>query len=154
MRNERIDILRTVAGDAVQLRFDGPDAELGAMARCISTFLAERYRDVALDADGVLEMRELTALQASARDRAEDGYAGGTLIMSVRRLGLLTSTLDYWLRRRVEVGFMRRDEGFDHPMIERLTDELRDLHLRGLRVALVTGSTASERVAAEPAVSR
>ena len=147
MLNERIDVLRTVAGDTVQLRFDLPDAELGAMARCISAFLAERYRDVALDADGVLEMRELTALQASARDRAKGGYGGGTLIMSVRRLGLLTGTLDYWLRRRIEVGFMRSDEASDHPMIERLIDDLRDLHLRVLRAALVTGSPAAERVA-------
>lgn len=52
MLNERIDFLRTAGGDAVQLRFDLPDAELGAIARSVSAFMAERYRDVALDADG------------------------------------------------------------------------------------------------------
>jgi hypothetical protein len=140
MLNERIDILQTVGGDALQLRFDLPDAELGAIARGVSAFVAECYRDTALDADGVLELRELTALQESARERAEDGYDGGTLVMSVRRLGLLTSALDHWLRRRIDLGFMRSDEAFDQPVIERLVDELRELHMRSLQAAIATGS--------------
>lgn len=140
MVNERIDIIQIAGGEAVQVRFDLPDPDLLAIARSLSTVVAERFRDAALDADDVLALRDLTALQATARERAEDGYAGGTLVVSVRRLGLLVQALGDWLERRLELGFWRSDEALDHPIVDRLADELHELHVHGLQAALATGT--------------
>jgi hypothetical protein len=140
MINERIDIIRIAGGGAVQMRFDLPDADLLAIARSLATVAVERFRGAALSADDVLELRDLTALSECARERAQDGYAGGTLVVSVRRLGLLVRALRDWLGRRVEAGFMRHEEAIDHPVVERLADELRDLHIRGLQAALATAT--------------
>ena len=76
MDNERIDIIRLANGEAVQLRFDLSDGDLFAVAHSLGTHVAERYRGDALDADDVLELRELTALQEIALLRAQDGYVG------------------------------------------------------------------------------
>jgi hypothetical protein len=140
MINERIDTIRLANGEAVQMRFDLSDADLFAIARSVGTVVAERYRGVALDADDVLAMRELMALQEVALARAEDGHAGGTLIVSVRRLGLLVEALGDWLTRRLELGFWRADEAQDHPLVEQLVEDLRGLHVRGLQAALATGT--------------
>lgn len=140
MINERIDIIQIAGGEAVQVRFDLADADLTAVARSLATVTGERYRGVALTAEDVLELRDLTALRDTAAERAADGYAGGTLIVSVRRLGLLVAALRDWLARRVEVGFMRHDEAVDHPAVERLVDELRELHTRALQTALASGT--------------
>jgi hypothetical protein len=105
MDNARIDIIRIAGGEAVQMRFDLPDADLTAIARSLATVAGERYRSTALDADDVLELRDLTALRESPEERARDGYAGGTLVVSVRRLGLLVQALRDWRARRLDLGF-------------------------------------------------
>jgi hypothetical protein len=138
MLNERIDIIRIAAGEAVQVRFDLPDADLTAIARSLSTVVADRYRGVALSADDVLELRDLNALQERAYERACDGCVGGTLIVSVRRLSLLVQALRDWHDRRRELGFLRHDEAVDEPLVDRLADQLRDLHVRALETALAT----------------
>jgi hypothetical protein len=140
MINERIDIIRIAGGEAVQVRFDLSDADLIAIARSLPTVVDERYRAATLDAEAVLELRDLTALQESAHERASDGYAGGTLIVSVRRLGLLVQALADWQARRRELGFLRHDEAVAEPHVERLNRGLRDLHVRALRSALACGT--------------
>ena len=70
MLNERLDTIRIAGGDTVQIRFDLGDPELLAVARSVAGVVAERYRGVALDADGVLELRELTAIHDAALVRA------------------------------------------------------------------------------------
>jgi len=136
MINERIDIIRIAGGEAVQVRFDLSDADLTAIARSLATVAAERYRTAALSADDVLELRDLTALQESAYERACDGYAGGTLVVSARRLGPLVQALRDWHARRGELGFLRHDEPLDESLVERLAGELHDLHVRALHAAV------------------
>ena len=136
MLNERLDTIRIAGCDALQIRFDLGDAELLAVARSVAGVATERYRGVALDADGVLELRELTAIHDAALERAEDGYAGGTLVVSVNRLGVMIEALGEWITQRYQAGFMRAHEAQDLPAVEGLMDDLRDLHMRGLRTAL------------------
>jgi hypothetical protein len=125
MINERIDTIRIAGGEAVQVRFDLPDPDLLAISQCLSATVAERYRGVALDADAVLELRDLVALQEAAHERAQDGYAGGTLVVSVRRLGLLVQAIE------------------DHQALARLAGELDDLHRRALALAIATRELAT-----------
>jgi hypothetical protein len=141
MDNERVDIITIAGGEAVQVRFDLPDADLTAIARSLPTVAAERYRTAALDADDVLELRDLTALAEIADARARDGYSGGTLVLSVRRLGLLVQALGDWHARRLTLGFFRHDESVDEPIVQRLAGELHELHLRALHAALDCGIT-------------
>lgn len=59
-----------------------------------------------------------------------------SLIVSVRRLGLLVEALADWLARRFELGSWRADEAQDHPLVQ----DLRGLRIRGLQAALATGT--------------
>jgi hypothetical protein len=140
MINERIDLIAIADGEAVQVRFDLPDADLTAVARSVGTVADERYRGAALTAEDVLELRDLMALRDAAAERAADGYAGGTLVVSVRRLGLLVTALRDWLARRLEAGFLRHDQAVDHPAVERLAGELAELHGRALEAAPASGT--------------
>jgi hypothetical protein len=143
MLNERIDVIQIAGSAVMQLRFDLADAELLAIARIVEAVSGERYRVAALDADGVLELRELIALHDTALERAEDGYAGGTLVLSVRGLGLVIGALAEWIDRRLGDGFIRAYDAIDLPAAEDLLGDLRDLHLRGLHAALATPDHAA-----------
>ena len=136
MHNERIEDLATAGGHTVEVRFDLTDQQLRAVAHAAEAINVERFRGRELTADDVLRMRELTAVSDAAVERAQDGYAGGTLVMSVARLGLTVDALTEWLRRRDELGFLRRQEGVDRPVVEGMLWDLADLHLRALQVAV------------------
>ena len=143
MINERIDVIQIAGSDVVQLRFDLADAELLAVARIVEAVSSERYRVASLDAEGVLDLRELVALHDAALERAEDGYAGGTLVLSVRRLALLIGALAEWMDRRLGDAFIRAHDAIDLPAAEGLLGDLRDLHVRGLHAALGTPDHAA-----------
>lgn len=135
MLNERFDTIRIAGCDALQIRFDLDDGELLAVARSVAGIANERYRGVALDADAVLEMRELIAIHDAALERAEDGFFGGTLVVSVRRLSLMIDALGEWIARRYDAEFLRAHEAQDLPVVEGLMDDLQDLHVRALHAA-------------------
>ena len=89
-----------------------------------------------LDGEAVLELRELVAVRDSALERAHDGYDGGTLVMSVARLGLLVRSLGDWQARCRRNGFLRPGEGAAAAAADDLLEQLRELHARAARVAL------------------
>jgi len=142
MLNVRIDTIGIAGTENVQLRFDLADAELQAVARSVETVARERYQNVALDALTVLDLRELTAVHDVALERARDGYAGGTLVIWLPRLGVLIAALAEWCERRLSAGFLRHEEHVDLPLVEALIPELRELHARGLRASLAETALA------------
>jgi hypothetical protein len=136
MLNDRVDRLDLALHDAVQVRFDLSDAELVAVARAAEDVIDERFRGVALDGEAVLKLRELVAVLDSALERAHDGYDGGTLVMSVARLGLLVRSLGDWQARCRRIGFLRPGEAAAAPAADDLLEQLCGLHARAARVAL------------------
>ena len=63
MHNARIDTTPGLDGEAVVLAvFDLPDEEIAASAHAVVAFSGERFRNVEMSIDDVLELRELTAL--------------------------------------------------------------------------------------------
>lgn len=136
MLNDRIDIVQMAGGDAVQFRFDLADAELLAIARSLETVVHERCQGVELDAGAVLELRELVAIGDSALERAQDGYAGGTLVLGLPRLEALIGALGEWCWNRQCAGFLRHDEHVDLPLVEGVIPELRALLERAALPAL------------------
>ena len=134
--NERIDSPGLALHDAVQVRIDLSDGELLAVARAAEAAIDERFRGVALDGDAALELRGLVALHDGALERARDGYDGGTLVLSVARLGLLLRTLGDWQARCARIGFLRPGDAACAATAGDLLDQLQELHERALRVAL------------------
>ena len=133
MLNERLEDIYTAGGRVVQVRFDLSDEQLYAVACATEAVNSDRCRGVALDADNVLELRERVAIHDSALERAQDGYHGGTLVMTVARLGLLVQSLQTWCAM---VG--RARGAIAEPVVAEMLDGLADLHVRALRVALDT----------------
>ncbi len=136
MLNERIDRLDFALAGAVHVRFDASDGELFAIAHIVAAIVDERFRGVALDGDAVLELRELVALHDTALERARDGFNGGTLVMSVARLGLLARAIADWQQRCDRVGFLRAADAATAPLVDALREGLLDLHARAARVAV------------------
>ncbi len=136
MLNERIDRVDFALAGAVQVRFDASNPELFAVAHAVAAVMDERFRGVPLDADAVLELRELVALHDTALERGQDGYNGGTLTMSVARLGLLARSLGDWQERCDRLGFLRPGDLASAPLVDALREGLLDLHARAARVAV------------------
>jgi hypothetical protein len=130
MSYERIDRVYTAGGETVQVRFDLTDDQLRAVAHVADSVKTTRYRCAELTADDVIELRELMAIHDDAHDRASDGFAGGTLVMTVGRLGILVGVLREW--RAGE----RAQDVIAAPHVDDALDTLADLHTRALRVAL------------------
>ena len=91
---------------------------------------------MALDANAVLRLRALVALQVQALERSRDGYAGGTLVLTIDGLRLLVHALREWSPRREELGFLRAQEAIDVPLVDGMIDDLSALHVRALQCAL------------------
>ncbi len=136
MQNVRLDTAYTEGGETVLVRFDLSDEQLYAVAHAVDGVTAERYRGSALDAEGVLELRELVAVHDSALERARDGYSGGTLIVSLQRLGLIVGALRGWLERCERIGFITHQDPSRALVVEAMLGDLTDLHVRALRIAV------------------
>jgi hypothetical protein len=136
MLNERLEDVYTATGKAVQVRFDLDDEQLYAVAYATEAVRTDRYRGVALDVEAVLELRELVALHDNAIERAQDGFNGGTLVMTVARLGLLVQSLQAWSAIRDRSALMGARDASTAPVVADMLDGLADLHVRALRMAL------------------
>jgi hypothetical protein len=146
MTNERVAKVYSPDGETVQVRFDLTDEQLHAVANATAAVRSDRYLGVEMTADDVLAMRELGAIADSAAERAGDGYHGGTLIMTVARLGLMVGALTERLDRMIEVGYLRLTDERDRPVIEGMLYDLTDMHLRALNETL--GAQEGARVRA------
>ena len=136
MLNERLEDIYTAGGKVVQVRFDLDDEQLYAVARATEAVNIDRYRGVALDADAVLELRELVAIHDSSIERAQDGHNGGTLVMTVARLGLLVQSLQAWCAIHDRSAFTGTRDAIAAPVVAEMLDGLADLQVRALRMAL------------------
>ena len=90
----------------------------------------------ALDAEAVLEFRELVAIHDSALARAQDSFNGGTLIMRVARLGLLVQSLRARCAMLDRSAFMGARDAIEASLVAEMLDGLADLHMRAVRLAL------------------
>ena len=145
MVNERLESVYTTEGKAVQVCFDLDDEQLFAVACVTEAVNVDRCRGVALDADAVLELRELVAIHDSALERAQDGYNGGTLVMTVARLGLLVQSLRTWCASRDQSALMGARDAIAAPVVDEMLDGLADLHARAVRVALAADAPTLSR---------
>src|ERR1700754_663245 len=110
MHNARIDTTQGLDGEAVVLAvFDLPDEEIGASAHAVRAFSGERFRNVELSIDDVLELRELTALADELDDQLmRPGVS--TLVMRPARLNALRDALTYFVDSRDDAGWMRDED--------------------------------------------
>ena len=136
MLNERLEGVYTAEGKVVQVCFDLNDEQLFAVACATEAVITDRYRGVALDADAVLELRELVAIRDSAIERAQDGYNGGTVVMTVARLGLLLQSLQAWCAIRDRSPSVGARDAIAARVVAEMLDGLAALHVRALRMAL------------------
>jgi hypothetical protein len=138
MTNERFENVHSADGATVHVRFDLTDEQLLALANAVNAVKAERFMGAEMTAQDVLDMRELIAVADGAAERAADGFYGGTLVMTVTRLGMTLAALTERLTRMDELGFTSRQDELDRPELEAIIDDLYDLHVRALVAALET----------------
>jgi hypothetical protein len=138
MTNERFENVHSADGVTVHVRFDLTDEQLQAVSNAVNAVKAERFMGAELSAEDVLEMRELVAVADGAAERAADGFHGGTLVMTVARLGMTLATLIQRLARMDELDYISRQDELDRPELEAIIDDLSDLHVRALVTALET----------------
>lgn len=134
MLNERLEGDYTGGGKVVQVCFDLDDEQLYAVACATEAVNTDRCRGVAPDADAVLELRELVAIHDNALERAQDGYNGGTLVMTVARRRW--PGWDRWCAIRDRSPSVGARDVIAAPVVAELLDGLADLHVSALRVAL------------------
>jgi hypothetical protein len=143
MINERFENVHSADGVTVQVRFDLTDEQLLAVSNAVNAVKAERFMGAELTAQDVLDMRELVAVADGAAERAADGFYGGTLVMTVARLGMTLTALTQRVARMDELGFTTRQDELDRPELEAIIDDLYDLHVRALVAALETECASS-----------
>ncbi len=136
MVHDRIQQTHVARGAVVRITCDLSDAELLAVAHVTDAVKRARYAGVALDAATMLTMHALIALTDQALERAQDGDGGGTLVLTVDRLGLLVDSLREWLTQREQVGFVRMQQAIARPLVEDMLGDLSELYDRALGVAL------------------
>ncbi len=142
MVNARIDTTTAAdGGKVVQAIFDLTEAEVSCSARAVNAARTEQFRHEDLSADGVLAMRELTALADELTALAAHGSAC-TLILSPARLVALRDALDAFVAHRDEIGFTREEDRDAYTCAIALSGPLADLSADALRAALDSGTHA------------
>ena len=103
-----MDITRDLDGEpVVHAIFDLHEDEIAASAHAVASSSAERFRNVEMSADDVVELRELTAL---ADELAELGGGHGTLVMRPARLNAYRAALGAFVDARDEAEWMRQED--------------------------------------------
>ena len=140
MEHARIDITQGLDGEAVVLAcFDLGEAEISASAHAVRAIREERFRNVELSVDDVLEMRELTALADELGQHAlEKGIR--TLVMRPSRLNAWRHALTHFVETRDEAEWMREDDSVALPAARVLLWPLGDLCADAMRAALSPGA--------------
>jgi hypothetical protein len=136
MQNARIETTQGLDGEAVVLAcFDLSDDEIAASAHAVKTVAAERYRNVEMTVDDVLELRELTALADELADHVtRPGIS--SIVMRPSRLNAWRDALTEFVESREAADWMREDDRNALPLVRSLLWPLGDLCAEAMRAAL------------------
>ena len=108
MERQHIDISRDLDGEpVVHACFDLREEEIVASARAVAASAAERYRNVEMSADDVVEFRELTAL---ADELGELVGGAGTIVLRPARLTAYRHALDFFVASRDDAEWIREED--------------------------------------------
>ena len=130
-----------LTNDGVRACFDLSESEVACVAHAVNVSRTEQFRNEELSADGVLAMRELTALADQMTALAGHGSAC-TVEMSPARLVALRDTLAAFVEARDEAGFTREEDREAYATAMALAAPLADLAAETLRAALDSAHTA------------
>ena len=127
MEHARIDITPGLDGEAVVLAvFDLGEEEISASAHAVQIITTERYRNVEMSIDDVLEFRELTALADELADHSiQQGMR--TIVMRPSRLNAWHHSLTHFVESRDEAEWTREDDRKSLPAARALLWPLGDL---------------------------
>jgi hypothetical protein len=136
MLHPRIDISYDLEGEPVVLAcFDLGGAEIAAAAHAVAAMTAERFRDVEMSVDDVLELRELTALADELAD--QDPQPGmRTLVQRPARLSALRDSVAQFIATRDEGDWIREEDREPLAHLRGLAAPLEELSAEALRAAL------------------
>jgi hypothetical protein len=136
MYNARIDTTQGLDGEAVVLAcFDLGDDEITASAHAVKATSGERFRNLEMSIDDVLELRELTALADELEDLLlRPGMK--TVVMRPSRLNAWRDALTHFVESRDEAGWMRDEDRKPISVARELLWPLGDLCADAMRAAL------------------
>ena len=136
MNHARIDITPGLDGEAVVLAcFDLGEEEISASAHAVQIITTERYRNVEMSIDDVLEFRELTALADELADHVrQQGIR--TIVMRPSRLNAWCNALTHFVESRDEAEWTREEDRKALPVARELLWPLGDLCAEAMRAAL------------------
>jgi hypothetical protein len=137
MNHARIDITAGLDGEAVVLAcFDLGEEEIGASAHAVKAIREERFRNIELSVDDVLEMRELTALA----DELSQHLLETGIRTLVTRLNAWRDALTHFVETRDEAEWTREEDRTALPAARSLLWPLGDLCADAMRAALSPGA--------------
>jgi hypothetical protein len=136
MLHPRIDISRDLEGEPVVLAcFDLGGEEIAAAAHAVAAMAAERFRNVDMSVDDVLELRELTALTDELAD--QDPQPGiRTLVLRPARLTALRDSVARFIETRDQGEWIREEDREPLARVRGLLAPLEELSAEALRAAL------------------
>ena len=136
MYNARIDITQGLDGEAVVLAcFDLSDEEITGSAYAVKATSGERFRNVEMSTDDVLELRELTALSDELADLAlRPGMR--TVVLRPARLSVYRDAIARFIETRDSAEWVREEDREPPTRVRGLLYALEDLSADAVRAAL------------------
>ena len=143
MVNVEIRSLLDPDGTAVtNVSFDLSATQLAACAHAVAEVLVERHRGATLDVDGVLALRELTALRDEL-DRLAIAEAHAALVLPLARFIALHDALDEYVVTRTGSDRLREVDTAALPVIGALLAPMAELRRDALAATLGAASRSS-----------
>jgi len=134
MERQHIDISRDLDGEpVVHACFDLREQEIAASAHAVAASAAERFRNVEMSADDVIELRELTALADELRELVG---GAGTIVLRPARLTAYRHSLDFFVESRDDAEWIREEDREPLAMVRSLLFPLEQLSAEAMRAAL------------------
>ena len=136
MVNGAIHMLSDPDGTLVaNAAFDLSSDQITAAAHAVAAVRVERHRDATLDTDGVLELRELTAICDELDGLASsDGH--GTVVLPLARLVMLHDSLVQFSGTRHDAEHVREEDRDALAIVDGLLAPMNDLRTEGLHAVL------------------
>ncbi len=134
MERQHIDISRDLDGEpVVHACFDLHEEEITASAHAVAASAAERFRNVEMSADDVIEFRELTALADELRELIG---GAGTIVLRPARLTAYRHSLDFFVESRDDAEWIREEDREPLAIVRSLLFPLEQLSAEAMRAAL------------------